>query len=200
MGLAGRVAQPAGTGLALDIPAGGGLKMRNDRLGHLPRALRDRQAAGAETAQELYLVLGRDLQRRHQPGFGQSIRIARPARNILIAVAEALDVIGKGALAELAGERLREPDDGIPLPNGRIGILLFALGTLELRIIYPEWSVFVDENAGIVAHHGQRQFERRLRIKALIAIALTIDRVTGLLVDDEGAADRIGGIGRRRVH
>jgi hypothetical protein len=36
-----------------------------------------------------------------------------------------------------------------------------------------------------------------LRIEALIAIALTINRLTGLLIDNDGAADRIGGTGRR---
>src|SRR5690606_36535018 len=88
--------------------------------------------------------------------------------------------------------------DGIPFPACRIEILLHALRSAERLAILPERRLLVDEDAGIVANHGDRQFEGRHRIDAPVAASFAMQELAALPVDDDRAADGIGGRGRSR--
>eukprot|EP00913_Durusdinium_trenchii_P021358 g20071.t1 len=195
---AGRPAHRSGTGLAVNRPTVGGGKFRNDRPRLFRRSFGDRQTAGEEPAEEIDLLVGRDRQRRHQPGLRQPVRAARATADVAVAVAEPGDVFGKDPAPQPPRELLRIPDDRVPLPDLRIRRLALALRTVELRLVVPARRMRILQHAGIETHHSERQLEGGLGVDSLVAVALPVQRGAARGIEDDRAAQRVFASGRSR--
>src|SRR3712207_2513120 len=90
----------------------------------------------------------------------EAVGLPLVAAHVAIAIAECIDITPEALHAHLAGQSLRVPYNRVAQPRTRRdGLPPSLVPGLVFRLVGPGRLILVLENAGVVAHHAQRDLE-----------------------------------------